>query len=130
VRPLVLVADDEAAIRDLVARVITNLGLVALLVADGQAAIAAVAVHRTDLVCAVLDIVMPIVNGVDAARVIQQLEPDLAIVLMSGAVPDHYAGHITRLRLAGMLHKPFSLIALRELILHAARDGVALETAG
>jgi CheY-like chemotaxis protein len=126
-RRLVLVADDEAAIQGLVARVITQLGLVALPVGDGAAAIRAVAAHRTDLACAILDIVMPIVNGVEAARVIQQLEPNLAIVLMSGAVPIHEADRISQLRLAGMLHKPFPLVALRKMIRHAIGDGVALE---
>ena len=128
-RRLVLVADDEAAIQLLVARVITQLGLIALPVGDGSAAITAVAARRPDLACAVLDITMPIVNGVDAARVIQGLAPDLAIVLMSGAVPAHMADHIRQLRLAGMLHKPFPLVALRELIRQIVGDGVAIETA-
>ncbi len=55
------------------------------------------------------------------------MAPDLAIVLMSGAVPAQYAERIERLRLAGMLHKPFSLAALRELIRHVVSDGGASE---
>jgi CheY-like chemotaxis protein len=65
---LVLVADDETAIQLLVIRAIDQLGLVALPVSDGAAAIMAVAARRADLICAVLDITMPLVNGVDAAR--------------------------------------------------------------
>ena len=126
---LVLVADDETAIQLLVTRVIDQLGLVALPVSDGAAAIMAVAARRADLVCAVLDITMPLVNGVDAARVIQRLAPDLAIVLMSGQIPADYADHLNQLRLAGLLHKPFPLAALRELIRHTVGDGVALEAA-
>ena len=126
---LVLVADDETMIRDIVVRVMRQLGLVALAVGDGAAAIAAVETHRGNLVCAILDVVMPIVNGVDAAHAIQRIAPDLAIVLMSGAVPAHYADRIKRLRLAGMLYKPFPLGALRELIRQAVGDGVAIEPA-
>src|SRR6185503_1446487 len=122
-RPLVLVADDEAPIQDLIARVITGLGLVALLVGDGAAAVAAVETHRDDFSCAILDIVMPVLNGVDAAHAIQQIAPDLAIVLMSGAVPYHYADRISQLRLAGKLQKPFPLLELRELILHTVENG-------
>jgi DNA-binding NarL/FixJ family response regulator len=70
---------------------------------------------------------MPIVNGVDAAHAIQRITPDLAIVLMSGAVPAYYADGIERLRLAGMLHKLFPMAALRELIRDAVGDGVAIE---
>ena len=126
---LVLVADDETAIQLLVTRAIHQLGLDALPVSDGAAAIMAVAARRADLICAVLDITMPLVNGVDAARVIQRLAPDLAIVLMSGAIPADYADHMNQLRLAGLLHKPFPLAALRELIRHAVGDGVAIEAA-
>jgi CheY-like chemotaxis protein len=126
-RRLALVADDETAIQNIVARVMRQLGLVALPVGDGAAAIAVVEAHRDDLACAILDITMPIVNGVDAAHAIQRIAPDLAIVLMSGAVPAHYANRIERLRLAGMLHKPFSLAALRELIRLAVGEGVAIE---
>jgi CheY-like chemotaxis protein len=128
-RRLVLVADDEAAIQLLVARVITQLGLDALSVGDGSAAITAVAARRADLACAILDITMPLVNGVDAARAIQRLAPELAIVLMSGAVPTHMADSIKQLRLAGMLHKPFPLVALPKLIRQVVDDSVAIETA-
>ena len=128
-RRSVLVADDEEAIRFLVGRVITQLGLVALSASDGAAAIETAATHRAELVCAVLDIRMPIMNGADAAHAIQRMAPDVAIVLMSGAVPAQYADRIKQVRLAGMLHKPFSLTVLRELILHAVGDSRALGAA-
>jgi CheY-like chemotaxis protein len=128
-RRLALVADDEIVIQDLIARVMRQLGLVALSVGDGAAAIAAVEAHRDDLACAILDVVMPIVNGVDAAHAIQRIAPDLAIVLMSGAVPAYYAEPIKRLRLAGMLHKPFPLADLRELIRQSIGDTVVIKPA-
>jgi CheY-like chemotaxis protein len=115
-RPLVLVADDETAIQALVARVIHRLGLVAVLVDDGAAAIAAVEVHRDNLACAILDIVMPVVNGVDAAYAIQRIAPELSIILMSGAIPARDTDRITRLGHAGTLHKPFPLAVLRDMI--------------
>src|SRR5690348_15651146 len=102
-RPLALVADDEPAIQALVARAINRLGLVAVFADDGAAAIAAVEAHSDSLACAILDIVMPIVNGVDAAHAIQATSPSLPIVLMSGAIPEAYMDRISQLRLAGML---------------------------
>jgi CheY-like chemotaxis protein len=127
---LVLVADDEEPIQLLVAQVMHQLGFVVLRVGDGAAAIAAVEAHRGDLACAILDIVMPVMNGVEAAYAIQRSTPDLAIVLMSGAIPGHYADSIKQLRLAGILHKPFRLMALRELILHAVGNSRTLEKDG
>ena len=126
-RRLALVADDEPSIRELVTRVVRQLDLVALPVGDGAAAIAAVKAHHGDLACAILDIVMPVLNGVDAAHAIQEVAPGLPIVLMSGAIPVRYTDSIERLRLAGMLHKPFPLAALREIIRHTVDDGIAIE---
>jgi two-component system, cell cycle response regulator CpdR len=130
VRQLVLVADDEGTILNLVARVLAQLGLVALSVSDGAAAVQAVVVHQTELVCAMLDVRMPIMNGADAAHAIQKIAPDLPIVLMSGAIPTHYTDRISRLNLAGVLEKPFTLAVLRAMILQALGDGVTLEPDG
>jgi CheY-like chemotaxis protein len=121
-RTLVVVADDEPAIRLIVARVLVELGLVPVLVSDGAAAIAAVEAHQSELACAILDIVMPGGNGVDAAHVIQMIAPNVPLMLMSGAIPASCAGRITHLRLVGILPKPFSLAALRTLIRQAIAD--------
>jgi len=126
-RPLALVADDDPAIQALVARVINRLGLVAVFADNGAAAIAAVEAHRDNLAFAILDVVMPIMNGVDAAHAIKATAPDLPIVLMSGAIPEAYRDRISQLRLAGMLAKPFSFATLRDLLRHATDDAVALE---
>jgi CheY-like chemotaxis protein len=129
-RSLVLVADDEQAIQDLLANVIQRLGLAVICVGDGAAAIAAVEAYRDKLICAIMDIVMPVVNGVDAAHAIQATAPGLPIVLMSGAIPDAYMDSITQLRLAALLAKPFSVAPVRDLLRHAVGDSVALEKEG
>jgi CheY-like chemotaxis protein len=126
-RPLALVADDDPSIHSLVARVINGLGLVAVFADNGAAAIAAVEAHRDSLAFAILDVVMPVVNGVDAAHAIQATAPSLPIVLMSGAIPEAYRDSISQLRLAGMLAKPFSFATLRDLLRHATGDTGALE---
>lgn len=129
-RRLVLVADDEPAIQGLVSRIIHQLGLDVLLVGDGAAAIAAVEAQHNELACAILDVVMPVMNGIDAAHTIQQIAPDLAIVLMSGAIPAHYAERIRRLRLAAMLPKPFPSPTLRAVICQAVDNTGARQQVG
>jgi CheY-like chemotaxis protein len=127
-RTLVLVADDEPAIRAIVSRMLVELDLVPVLVGDGAAAIAAVEAHQSELACAILDIAMPGANGVDAAHVIQLIAPNVALMLTSGAIPANCAGRITRLRLVGILQKPFPLAALRTLIRQAIADSGARGT--
>ncbi len=122
-RRAVLVADDENTILTLTARVIVSLDLVPIVVNDGAAAIEVARTHQCSLACALLDVQMPLINGVDAALMIQRVVPDLGIVLMSGAIPPLLSERIReqRLRLVAVLEKPFSLEALRGALLSSVR---------
>lgn len=64
--PLVLVADDEENIRFLVESALGIAGIATISVADGRAAIEAVADERPDLI--VLDVMMPELDGFDVVR--------------------------------------------------------------
>jgi CheY-like chemotaxis protein len=122
-RRLVLVADDEHSVLDVLVRVITRLDLVPLPATNGAAAIEIAASCQGQLVCAILDVQMPIVNGADAAHAIQQIFPNLAIVLTSGAIPDSLTERIAQLRPTALLRKPFQLSELHNILVHVA--GVA-----
>ncbi|MGH2958411.1 MAG: response regulator transcription factor [Solirubrobacterales bacterium] len=60
-RPLVLVADDNADIRDLLATRLTTRGFAVTTAADGQAALELALTDHPDI--ALLDWVMPIIQG-------------------------------------------------------------------
>jgi two-component system cell cycle sensor histidine kinase/response regulator CckA len=119
-RAVVLVADDEVLIRDLVVKWIHRLGLIGVGVADGAAAVAAAVQHCEQLCCVILDLDMPVMNGVEAAYAIQQMAPDVAIVLISGSLQHYHEGSNSELRLCGALSKPFSFQKLRDMIQHIA----------
>jgi diguanylate cyclase (GGDEF)-like protein len=70
----VLVADDDAATRELIAKTLRASGYQVELAADGQEAIARFARGGLDVV--LLDAVMPRVSGVDACRTIKGLRGD------------------------------------------------------
>jgi diguanylate cyclase (GGDEF)-like protein/PAS domain S-box-containing protein len=73
--PLVLVVDDEEAIRTLLVGTLEGGGFRALSVADGPAAVNACRERRPDLV--VLDLVMPDVDGFETCRRLR-LRPEMA----------------------------------------------------
>jgi CheY-like chemotaxis protein len=123
-RRMVLVADDEPSVLSLVERIVTRIGFIPLPVKNGAAAIQAVEEHHECLHCVILDIMMPIMNGVDAAFAIQQIAPEVPVILMSGMC-DH-AEEIKDLHLAGMITKPFSVDYFSSSILCAA-DGRVIE---
>ncbi|GIF04378.1 response regulator transcription factor [Actinoplanes siamensis] len=65
----VLVADDDADIRDLVAFKLEQAGLEVVTVGDGQAAVDQARALRPTL--AVLDVSMPLLSGIDVCRMLR-----------------------------------------------------------
>lgn len=71
---LIVVADDDVDIRELVEFKLSTLGHEIVAVGDGAAAVEACKQHRPAL--AVLDVMMPGTSGLDAVRLIRA-DPDL-----------------------------------------------------
>jgi two-component system, OmpR family, phosphate regulon response regulator PhoB len=67
--PTVLVADDDADIRDLVAVKLEQAGLDVIAVGDGQAAVEQARANHPTL--AVLDVSMPGLSGIDVCRLLR-----------------------------------------------------------
>jgi len=88
---LVLVADDDTAIRQWVRAVAEVAGHVVLEAANGQTAWLDVQAHRPDVV--LLDMRMPERNGLDVAQAVK-CDPSLAgirVVMLSGSPDDAQA---------------------------------------
>ena len=69
------------------------------------------------IVCAILDLTMPSMDGITAFRQMRQIRPDLKVLLASGyseqETMDRYRGE----GLAGFIQKPFDLQNFRDKIL-------------
>ncbi|MCY9669835.1 response regulator transcription factor [Paenibacillus alginolyticus] len=81
----ILIADDEAEIADLIELHLEKEGYRCVKVANGQEAIAAIQTHSIDL--AILDIMMPILNGYEATRQIRA-QYHLPIIFLSAKTTD------------------------------------------
>jgi len=102
----VLVAEDEKSIRDLIERILLDLGYKVVLASNGQEAVEA-SKNRTDLSLAILDVVMPRLGGKEAFEAIMRNRPELKAIFMSGYSAD--AIHESFVLKAGVpfLQKPF-----------------------
>jgi CheY-like chemotaxis protein len=106
----VLVIDDEDLVRDVVARMIEDLGYAALTAADGVAGLAVVAQQRVDAV--LVDLTMPRMNGVDVVAALRASHPQLPIVLCTGYDRDGKGP----VKADAYLPKPFRMEALEEIL--------------
>ena len=81
-RPKVLVADDEHVIADTLATILNQSGYDASAVYTGTDAVEQALKLRPDLL--ISDVIMPDMNGIDAAIKIRGLLPSCKILLFSG----------------------------------------------
>ena len=82
VRASVLVVDDEAEVRRVLAETLEELGHDVAVAADGQEGLAALSARPFDLV--MLDFAMPGMNGAQVATAARRLRPDQTIVFVTG----------------------------------------------
>jgi CheY-like chemotaxis protein len=80
--PRILVVDDEKVIADTIVQILNRNGFIAEPAYNGQEAIEKARLHCPDLVLS--DVLMPFVDGVEAAIAIREICPDTRIVLFSG----------------------------------------------
>jgi DNA-binding NarL/FixJ family response regulator len=77
----VLLVDDNPAIRAAAARLLTSRFDVIGAVSDGQSALEAFAKLAPDVV--VMDISMPILNGIEAARILRKTHPAAKVIFFT-----------------------------------------------
>jgi putative two-component system response regulator len=99
----VLIVDDEPAMRELMARWVTALGMRPQAVANAEEAVATLRADHYDL--AVIDVMMPGHNGLWLATQLQRDHPHTAIVLATGYT--EVAEEHSRSPVADFLVKPF-----------------------
>ncbi len=114
----ILVVEDDQSVASLLQGVLGSYGYDVEL-ADDLSVLQASREHLPDLI--LLDLLMPMVSGDEAARELHDLPEtsDIPIVLMSGA-PD-VSQRAAELGVAGFLRKPFDLDDLLEVVKRTLR---------
>lgn len=84
-RITILIADDEAEIAELIALHVKKEGYHYIIASDGKAALQAVQTHSIDL--AILDIMMPGLNGYEVTRLIRE-QHNMPIIFLSAKSSD------------------------------------------
>ena len=72
--------------------------------------------RRTQPDVVTMDLTMPEMNGIDLAREIHAVRPEMPVILVSGHAPDFDGEKIKASGLSGLLEKPFSLPDLAKMV--------------
>jgi CheY-like chemotaxis protein len=116
----ILVVDDEPTVLNLCQRILNLGGYNVLPASGGEAALRVVAAQNseTPIDLALLDVMMPVMNGVELAHRIQKLSPATKIVLMSGFGPKEI-GAVVGQNPYRLIWKPFKTESLLQMIENA-----------
>ena len=99
-----VLADDHLVLRQALRALLEQRGLqVVADEADGRAAVDAVQRYAPDVV--VLDVAMPVLNGVDAAREIARIAPTCPVILLSGIDDTRFVKEALRVGVRGFVQK-------------------------
>jgi CheY-like chemotaxis protein len=118
---LVLVVDDEAAIRDLARTILENYGYRVLVAADGVEAVTLYAQYREAINVVLTDLDMPRMNGAQLIRKLLEMNDEVRIISVSGLIESDTLNGQLDSNVRGVLQKPFSpaqLLQTLRFVLH------------
>jgi PAS domain S-box-containing protein len=105
----VLVIDDEAALRDSLSEIMEMAGLHVLKAVNGQDGVILFQQHHHEILTILLDVHMPVMNGLDALQALKAIDPEVDVILSSGYSEYSIADHLLNQPTVTFLQKPYSM---------------------
>ena len=116
----IILAEDEEAIRSLIAKMLEDSGYRVITASDGEAALAAARATNGPIDLILTDVVMPRLSGPETVRRLREYRPDMKVIFMSGYSDETSLRAMVTNTKAEILEKPFT----RQLMLSAIRKAL------
>ena len=125
---VILLVDDEPAVRAVLRQGLERAGFQVLEAGDGVEGLGAFTRHRAAISLVLMDLTMPRMGGEEVFAEIHRLAPEVPVVLMSGYGEHEATSALAHHGLAGFLSKPCSirdaLAAVRKALEESVRQAV------
>jgi PAS domain S-box-containing protein len=113
----VLIVDDENVVRTVASHILDEIGMKILSAENGKKAIDIYKKDPARVDVILLDMTMPVMNGVETFKELKKINPNVKVILTSGYSADEVKLNFDDSNdLAGFLEKPFTAQALSEKI--------------
>ncbi len=117
---LILIVDDEEAIREITKGSLEAFGYRVLTASDGTEAVALYVLYRDEIQVVVTDMVMPYMDGPATIRALQRINPQVKIIATSGLAGNGKVAEAASAGVKTFLNKPYTadklLNALAEIL--------------
>lgn len=115
-KELILIADDEDMLLALEQELLQNLGYRTIIAHNGEQAIQLFEQYKNEVSLVILDVVMPILGGVDAAREIHRMNDQVPIIFATGYDKDTALKNADDMPDHEIITKPYSAESLSQTI--------------
>jgi two-component system, cell cycle sensor histidine kinase and response regulator CckA len=112
----ILLVDDEEIIRHMVSTMLEMFGFKVVMASDGIEAIERYKENAAEIVCVLLDLTMPRMDGEQTFLQLRQMSPDLPIIISSGFGEQDIADKFIEKGLAYFIQKPYQMNKLEQKI--------------
>jgi PAS domain S-box-containing protein len=113
---LVLVVDDESAIRQITQRTLEAFGYRVLTAGDGAEAVALYAKRGQEIALVITDMMMPIMDGAATINAVLHLNPAAKIIAVSGLEVAENVAKVSQAGVHDFLPKPYTAPTLARLV--------------
>jgi two-component system, cell cycle sensor histidine kinase and response regulator CckA len=121
----VLLVDDDESVRAVGRKMLERIGFSVVTAADGSEAIARFRERADDIICAIVDLTMPHVDGAETFRELRRMRPGVRVILSSGYNEQDVTQRFVGKGLAGFIQKPYqlsTLVAVLKEVLEKSRE--------
>ena len=109
---MILVIDDDEAVRIVTEEALTRRGFEVVAIADGETGVSTYRETHSVLAAVLLDRTMPDFDGARVFQALREIDPAVPVIMMSGHPEEDAVGQMSTQGLAGFLHKPFRVTEL------------------
>lgn len=128
----VLLVDDEDLVRELGARILAKRGYTVLQAVDGRKALDIFSKEHSAISLVILDLIMPIMGGVECLKGLRKIDPQVKVVVASGYSAETTVHETIELGVRGFVRKPFRgkelLREVRKVLDQKSKSGGAAPT--
>ena len=118
---LILIIDDEAAIRDITKETLQAHGYKAMTASNGAEGVAVFAENKGSIKVVITDIMMPVMDGTAAILALKRISPDVKIIAASGLGSKGQIRPPPRSSVQAILKKPYTAEKLLKALAEALR---------
>ncbi|WP_395737475.1 PAS domain S-box protein [Prosthecobacter sp.] len=120
---LVLLVDDEAAVREITRQTLEAYGYRVLVAADGAEAVSLYARHQNEVAIVLTDMRMPVMDGSTTIQVLMKMNPEVCIIAASGINSNNSAAKAAGNGVRQFLPKPYTAETILRALRQALNEG-------